>query len=137
MAKYIFIAMVKDNGNYKAGDVVSIREPGSKVTALERKLFICTEVELTKTEAQTFIAKLRPQANYSHKTEPIPPVTADLAVAQKWCDDVEAGRAKLPVNGVQTNLSNIEIVARLSDLQDEKKEVPVFTVDKTTISLKV
>jgi len=49
MAKYIFIAMVKDNGNYKAGDVVSIREPGSKVTALEETMFVCTSSEHTKT----------------------------------------------------------------------------------------
>jgi len=138
MAKHILLSMAQDDpqSERKAGDVVSIRNEGDKVTELEKKLFVCTEVELSKAETEAFFNKLSPKANVQHPTQPIPPATSVKAEADAWCDELKAEINKTPLHGVQLNLSHIEVVGRLADLQDKKKEVPMFEIEKAAFTFK-
>lgn len=136
MAKYILLAMVKDNGQYKAGDVVSIREPGARVTALEEKTFACVESEHTQEEIDIFMSKRNPHHKIAFPARPVDGKNFDEETYNTELAKAQAEADKTPVCGVKLNLSHIEIVSRLADLQDRKKRVPVFDIDKTAILIK-
>lgn len=107
MAKYIVLirtkpAQIQGKGADK-GDVIAIREPGSRITKTEKKNLLILEVEMTKIQAAEMYKKVRPQSSFM----PVSMPPDDPEKREIWEAAMEKERQKLPQFGLKVDFTNV------------------------------
>lgn len=135
MAKYILLAMTKDNPRgFEKGDVVAIRPPGSNVTETEEKMFAVIEVEMTKKEASNLIKNLRRRTKFQYAGS-LPEIHTKKQ-AEEHAVLSMAARRDIPFHGVKLDTNHPDVAVNAAALNNPSKRVPKFLVAKEAINLK-
>lgn len=118
----------------KRGTVASVRDPGARVTAKEKKLMAVMRVEMTKAEAEQMRKDLRPRAHHIPSGQLLPGATEEEI--EIWMSLMRVERKKLRIYGVETDMANAAIADKIAELDDKDKNVEPFTVSKTAFTVK-